>query len=168
MHLNIFCLFLTLVHAAPAIPSETIDPEIGIPGAFQVPVEWDVKPFPDGPTITLEGTIQEVHEQLLEINPKYDSDFDLPGLAARNTLKARTDFSNSKVYCDANVFGKCTVNRLRQGIDYLRGVGDQPRNGGGPGACGRVSCSYGTAIWWCNDVSRQSKGMMHSRLTIFL
>ncbi|KAL4932531.1 uncharacterized protein BDV17DRAFT_254644 [Aspergillus undulatus] len=22
----------------------------------------------------------------------------------------------------------------------------------GPGACGRVSCSYDAAIWWCNDV----------------
>jgi len=27
-----------------------------------------------------------------------------------------------------------------------------PANGPGPGACGRVSCSWNSAIYWCNDV----------------
>lgn len=44
-------------------------------------------------------------------------------------------------------------NRIQDGINYLMGVGGQPSNGPGPGACGRVSCSYDAAIWWCNDVS---------------
>jgi hypothetical protein len=30
---------------------------------------------------------------------------------------------------------------------------EQPKSRPGPGMCGRVSCSYQTAIWWCNDVS---------------
>ncbi len=28
----------------------------------------------------------------------------------------------------------------------------RPANDAGPGNCGRVSCSYDAAIWWCNDV----------------
>jgi hypothetical protein len=38
-------------------------------------------------------------------------------------------------------------------VRYLRRVQGRPRNGPRPGNCGRVSCSYKSAIWWCNDVS---------------
>ncbi|KAJ0422770.1 hypothetical protein BJY00DRAFT_310778 [Aspergillus carlsbadensis] len=33
----------------------------------------------------------------------------------------------------------------------LSGLKGYPKRGAGPGNCGRVSCSYNTAIWWCND-----------------
>jgi hypothetical protein len=45
------------------------------------------------------------------------------------------------------------VGAIRNGIRYLRGLNGNPTNGAGPGNCGRVSCSYDSAIWWCNDVS---------------
>ncbi|KND90705.1 hypothetical protein TOPH_04595 [Tolypocladium ophioglossoides CBS 100239] len=39
-----------------------------------------------------------------------------------------------------------------EGINYLLTLNGQPRNGPGPAACGRVSCSgEDTAIYWCND-----------------
>lgn len=44
-----------------------------------------------------------------------------------------------------------------EGISYLRGVPGSPSNGPGPGNCGRVSCSYESAIWWCNDVSHAER-----------
>jgi hypothetical protein len=40
---------------------------------------------------------------------------------------------------------------LAEGINYLRGVPGNPHHGAGPGTCGRVSCSYGSAIYWCNE-----------------
>ncbi|CCC11053.1 hypothetical protein SMACR_03760 [Sordaria macrospora] len=46
--------------------------------------------------------------------------------------------------------------RIEQGIITLAGIIDgkpknQPFSGDGPYAnCGRVSCSYGAAIYWCN------------------
>ncbi|PSR82213.1 hypothetical protein BD289DRAFT_371632, partial [Coniella lustricola] len=43
------------------------------------------------------------------------------------------------------------VHRLYQGIAYLNGIPGFPSNGPGPGTCGRVSCSYSSAIYWCND-----------------
>lgn len=115
------------------------------------PVVWEVEAFKDGPTLKLEGTIQEVHKQLVAINPNYDTDFNLGATndkVARD-LSKRTDFSHSHTICGN--FPSTTVDHLGQGINYLRGVGGRPSMGG-RGTCGRVSCSYNTAIWWCNDV----------------
>ena len=42
---------------------------------------------------------------------------------------------------------------ISQGVDYLSDLPGKPSNGPGPGECGRVSCSWSAAIWWCNDVS---------------
>lgn len=42
---------------------------------------------------------------------------------------------------------------MGKALDYLEGVSGKPTNGPGPGNCGRVSCAYGTGVWWCNDVS---------------
>ncbi|KAK3349568.1 hypothetical protein B0T25DRAFT_519759 [Lasiosphaeria hispida] len=40
---------------------------------------------------------------------------------------------------------------IDEGMQYLRGLGGNPRLGAGPGTCSRVSCSYNAAIYWCND-----------------
>jgi hypothetical protein len=34
---------------------------------------------------------------------------------------------------------------------YLRGVKGDCSNQAGPGNCGRISCSWNSGIWWCND-----------------
>ncbi|KAE8135101.1 hypothetical protein BDV38DRAFT_294917 [Aspergillus pseudotamarii] len=47
--------------------------------------------------------------------------------------------------------GDFAERRIEEGIRYLHSVPGQPTNGPGPGNCGRVSCSYNSAIWWCND-----------------
>jgi len=48
-----------------------------------------------------------------------------------------------------------SLQRIKEGIDYLRGVPGKPVLGPGPGTCKRVSCSYNSAIYWCNDVSTE-------------
>ncbi|KAK4225092.1 hypothetical protein QBC38DRAFT_422012 [Podospora fimiseda] len=53
----------------------------------------------------------------------------------------------------------CTINnrpwaalhRIEDGIRYLHGVGGRPTQGPGPARCMRVSCSWDSAIYWCND-----------------
>ncbi|KAK4654440.1 hypothetical protein QC762_403755 [Podospora pseudocomata] len=40
---------------------------------------------------------------------------------------------------------------IAQGIDYLRRVSGMAKSGPGPGNCGRVSCNWNAAIWFCND-----------------
>lgn len=157
MYALLFVAFLGAVCAAPSRSIKLTYPEIGVPGAFEVRIEWDVQAFPDGGVITLNGTVQDIHEQLLKINPNYDADFNLDKLdTGSKKLSARNEFSNSTVICDPKLFKKGSVYRLGQDIDYLRSLNGQPRNRGGTGACGRVSCAHGTGIWWCKEVSERA------------
>ncbi|KAB8203958.1 hypothetical protein BDV34DRAFT_226891 [Aspergillus parasiticus] len=93
-----------------------------VAGFVSAEPSWEVETTPGGPRVILNGTVQQVHEQLLEINPNYDDDF---ATARRGDIEA--------------------------GIKHLGGVSGQPSNGPGPGNCGLLSCSWGAAIWWCND-----------------
>lgn len=51
---------------------------------------------------------------------------------------------------------------IRDGIKHLRSVPGKPVASPGPAACGRVSCSYKSAIWWCNDVSTNFMLLEHT------
>ncbi|SCO81325.1 uncharacterized protein FRV6_05538 [Fusarium oxysporum] len=93
--------------------------------------EWEVEITPGGPTTVLNGTIEEVHEELLQLNPDWDED-------------------DAEYHCGGR-WPKCRTTIINQGIPYLRRIKGKPRNGPGPGNCGRVSCSFNSAIWWCND-----------------
>jgi hypothetical protein len=95
------------------------------------------------------------------LNPNWDEEYisnstDTTGGASKRDsdshLFSRTDFRGSKYTCRGR-WPECHPNPIRRGIEYLRYVQGRPRNGPGPGNCGRVSCSYNAAIWWCNDVS---------------
>ncbi|KAI0408942.1 hypothetical protein F4802DRAFT_547065 [Xylaria palmicola] len=44
-----------------------------------------------------------------------------------------------------------SVFHIRQGVDHLRKIPGNCTNGPGPANCGRVSCSYRSGIWFCND-----------------
>lgn len=75
-------------------------------------------------------------------------------------------YVSSTRYC--NIPGGHTSGwRVKQGIEYLGTVAGTPTEGPGPGACGRVSCSYGAAIYWCNDVSFDLLASLISTHTLF-
>ncbi|QLI69713.1 uncharacterized protein G6M90_00g054910 [Metarhizium brunneum] len=118
--------------------------------------EWEVEVTPGGDKVRLNGTIQEVHQELLSLNPNWDKDFGLgdkveaPSDETHGQLAKRTDFSNSKYFCGGR-WEYCNGGAIAEGRAYLYRVPGRPTNGAGPGACGRVSCSYNAAIWWCND-----------------
>lgn len=114
--------------------------------------EWKVEVSPDGPIVILPGTIEEVHETLLELNPDWDIDYSAYFDTPRSTLAKRYDFSRDEYFC-RDRWPECSADAIETGVNYLRGVPGAPVNGPGPGNCGRVSCSYDSAIWWCNDVS---------------
>ncbi|KAL2854258.1 hypothetical protein BJY01DRAFT_232004 [Aspergillus pseudoustus] len=97
-----------------------------IPGYGFEDFTWEMETTPGGPTVLLNGTVQEIYAELLKINPSYDGDF-------------------------AETLAAAITRRIREGITYLRSVSGRPTNGPGPGNCGRVSCPYNSAIWWCND-----------------
>ncbi|KAJ0339264.1 hypothetical protein COL922a_004649 [Colletotrichum nupharicola] len=119
-------------------------------------VEWDVQAFPGGPMLTLNGTVEQVYQALVDINPNYDADFGVEDVEVdvSPVLERRTDFTGSSYFCRGRWVND-VASYAMDGINYLYKVQGKPRNGAGPGNCGRVSCSGqdkgGTGIWWCND-----------------
>ncbi|KAI1082123.1 hypothetical protein F5B20DRAFT_47770 [Whalleya microplaca] len=59
--------------------------------------------------------------------------------------------------CDVGGYDRVGQNYIKNGIEYLSSLPDsvlcsnQPAPSPGQGSCGRISCSYNSAIWWCND-----------------
>ncbi|KAE8378282.1 hypothetical protein BDV26DRAFT_292379 [Aspergillus bertholletiae] len=109
-------------------------------------------PFVYQVTIKARGTIEEVRDQLLSINSKWDEDYVEPAKAKRSTdFTKRTDFEHDgRVKC-GGPWPQTDSSRIMRGIMYLQGVKGNSSNGPGPGNCGRVSCDWGSVIWWFND-----------------
>lgn len=141
-------------HDAPPQASSAL--EAPIPGYKVFVPEWEAQAHPHGEKMRINGTAEEVLLKLRSINPDYDRHFGLDqpddevdegGVQKRQG----TNVQFARVIC--NNFPKADATRVAQGVAYLRRVRGQPENSPGPETCGRVSCSYNTAIWWCNDVS---------------
>jgi hypothetical protein len=143
-------------------------PESPIPGYGIVELSWEVIPAPGQSPIVLNGTIEQVHSQLLEINPSYQAEVFEKGcftpiredlLPAPTAATAATAAGAStaaapliwRIKCGG--YHSANIRRIKDGINYLNNITGQPRNGPGPNNCGRVSCSYNSSIWWCNDAS---------------
>ncbi|KAI7777069.1 hypothetical protein LA080_004032 [Diaporthe eres] len=137
--------------AAPTRAEDTIR---GLPGNYtMVDIQWEV-PISADRTDTVTGTIEDVIRHLEFVAPDIlDSQHvPTPGLEPTSVpvpfdgaLVKTPD--PSKVSCDPYGAGG-TKDNYSDGIRYLKTVPGKPTNGGK--SCGRVSCSYGAAIWWCN------------------
>jgi hypothetical protein len=123
-----------------------------VPGYDIVDISWEVEITPGGEKVILNGTVQEVYAQLIELYPEYKANFPIT-THTEASMKRNDDSHLSKR--DSWVCGnfpQCSMTHIDEGISYLYGVQGSPTNGPGPGNCGRVSCSYNSAIYWCNDV----------------
>ncbi|OBT67706.1 hypothetical protein VE03_03483 [Pseudogymnoascus sp. 23342-1-I1] len=119
---------------------------------FVIP-SWEVEVTPGGEKAVLDGTVQEVHAQLLQLNPRWNEDFDFQPSAPPTSanLNKRTLFDGSMRH---DCFGddrQAVIGRIEQGMAYLRGIKARPSTNTGPRWCSRVSCSYKSGITWCND-----------------
>ncbi|KAF9881493.1 hypothetical protein CkaCkLH20_00639 [Colletotrichum karsti] len=129
--------------------------EAPIPGYDVFIPEWEVKATPDGETLRINGTVEEVVAELEQINPHYRRSIGLddPTLMARQQeeLEKRqmVQFHRQNGICDH--FRGADTGQIMAAVQYLNWVTGRPRNGGGPANCGRVSCGYKTAVWFCND-----------------
>lgn len=114
---------------------------------IETPV-WEIEVAP-GKTEVLNGTVQEIYSRALAINPNFQQ---VP--TARSIQELETSLVEKRattVKCGN--WPSAERRRIHEGIAYLRTLTAAPRMPPGPGACFRVSCSYGAAIYWCNDVS---------------
>lgn len=108
---------------------------------------------PDGENITLTGTVQEIHSQLLEINSSYNVSVDVDSF----TLDVATKHEKrcpDKILCGLTNYTPANPRPILEGAVYLEGFkGVLCHVEAGPKRCVRFSCSYNSAIWLCNDVS---------------
>jgi len=108
--------------------------------------------------MTVNGTIQDVVREIRKVDPLWNGALSNTTEPESATSRKRrgADFSASTVACkdSSHPYGHAIVRRIKEGIRYLRRVNGQPHHDAGPDRCGRVSCSYNSAIWWCNNVSR--------------
>ncbi|KAK8038665.1 hypothetical protein PG993_007076 [Apiospora rasikravindrae] len=119
-------------------------PEAPLPGYGVEPMQWAVEVAP-GQTEVLNGTVQQVHEQALHINPEFRLEPQPRYL--QNQTQTQAQKREERILC----FPPYVVNGWDEGIAYLRRLPGSPTAGPGPGNCSRVSCSNDCAIWWCND-----------------
>lgn len=126
-----------------------------IPGYGVVDIEWEIETKPGGPTTLVKGTIEQAVAHMHTINPNFAKDYKLDVVTDGKTNDIDTRAAQPNDF-HVDCFGRwvAVVSKwINNGVSYLKGIKGQPRNGPGPGNCGRVSCSYDSAIWWCNDVS---------------
>ncbi|EQL02535.1 hypothetical protein OCS_01752 [Ophiocordyceps sinensis CO18] len=133
-----------------------------IPGYGVDIIEWDVEVSPGWHEL-INGTVEQVYDQVLDIKPDWNP-LDVPAAAAAPG-KRGYKVKRGNVIC--GVWASATRGAIINGISYLRRVRGSATSGPGPGNCGRGRCSRNAAIWWCNDVSRDSrvKHVMPCRLT---
>lgn len=150
------------VSSAPS-PSTDEAPN-GIAGYNIVDVSWELPVKLDDPTseiVTVTGTIEEAIAQMEAAYPGWNETFQagiptdpMPTGDDTSFVSAGTaDEQPESINCKVDYDGART-SKIWDGICYLRRLNtDPPKNGPGPGNCGRVSCSWKSAIYWCNDVS---------------
>ncbi|KAE9966008.1 hypothetical protein BLS_007273 [Venturia inaequalis] len=141
-----------------------------IPGYEIGPVTWTIPNGTDGTFIKLQGTIQEVDAQLTRDHPhiKRDLVFD----NSTDPVNAASDVSVVQAAggprgvpsqdwrehawcpepgcCGYADWKRANAYHILAGIDYLKKFKNEI-GVEGPNRCGRVSCSYDSAIFMCND-----------------
>ncbi|KAJ6437425.1 restless-like transposase [Purpureocillium lavendulum] len=145
-------LIAAIVGLAAAVTAAAIAPLDG----YNVVVnsaEYAVKP--GGPYVLLNGTVQEARLQLLKLNPNWDTEFakelSLRAEKPHDREYAADIWESSKVDC-GHPKGYGDNSFIKDGVNYLTGLhARHPRLPAGPKNCGQVSCSWSSAIWWCND-----------------
>ncbi|KAK7976769.1 hypothetical protein PG989_015232 [Apiospora arundinis] len=112
------------------------------------PIQWKLAIEEGGPIMEFNGSLQEVEKQIQAIK----ADFKFTPIESPNNTVALNELDTTRM-CLPMDQQAAAAYRTQQNIDYLRGLGDTKcgDNGGSDGqSCGQISCSWGSAIKWCN------------------
>jgi hypothetical protein len=127
-------------------------------------MSWNVQVDDAGYTRVLNGTVEQVLDQIKDINPDFYHRTIKQRTASRDSL-ADTSLSSSgldtralepraaesiKTDCCSFGFKKVHPGAITEGIEHLRSVQGRPRSSAR--GYGRVSCSWNTGIFWYNEV----------------
>ncbi|KAI1819855.1 hypothetical protein F4861DRAFT_543510 [Xylaria intraflava] len=93
------------------------------------------------------SSLRHIEAQIREIKPGFSW-----SRAAEPADHGSLVRDESDVLCDMSWNPPfASVFHILQGIEYLRKIHGNCTNGPGPANCARVSCSYSSGIWFCND-----------------
>ncbi|KAH8908118.1 hypothetical protein BR93DRAFT_937397 [Coniochaeta sp. PMI_546] len=119
---------------------------------------WIVPITPGGPTVTVNGTVQQLFEQLTKINPNYEAEFppQTPDIGQPRSDSDKRDIQDHMMgrYSCAYDFYGVGLGFIRSEfverglVEYLDKVPGSPKLA--PVSCSRVSCDLAQGIWWCN------------------
>ncbi|KAI1160439.1 hypothetical protein F5B18DRAFT_509785 [Nemania serpens] len=146
-------LFVALVSVA-AVPQgdnsvDTLDVRSEVPSGYSVGnIEWrGFEDFSEDHVFT--GTIENVIDQMRQIKgahytPSFVSE------AENRTLEDKHQYhtAGQKIECGGDF---ADADRIAQGIDYLTHLPDSSKCSNSAKTCGRISCSWNSGIWWCNE-----------------
>ncbi|KAJ8117440.1 hypothetical protein ONZ43_g4209 [Nemania bipapillata] len=126
----------------------------GLPSHYQESdITWTGRIKEDGEPVSFTGAdLQSIEAQIRATQPDFSwaRAVDEPAAAAASS-SSRTD-ADTDMLCQLPWNAPfASVFHIRQGIAYLHKIHDNCIGGPGPGNCSRVSCSYNSAIFFCND-----------------
>lgn len=119
---------------------------------------WDLPVEPGNVNLTenFNGTIQHAMQQMNEAHPgwlKEYEDWVKTQPAKRQSACIYPQWANG-IACGGFSPGRWDANG--DAVKYLHNLPGMSGMRAGPKACGRVSCSYDTAVFTCNDVSQMT------------
>ncbi|KAL9115525.1 MAG: hypothetical protein Q9227_000846 [Pyrenula ochraceoflavens] len=125
-----------------------------IPGYKVEHFTWEVEPHAGAKPLVVSGTVQDVYAAASKINPNFEAErCNHTSASKRDIVEATASPSESNLNCDeVQGWHGADLRYIQDGLKHLRGLEGYAASSPGPGTCGRVSCSYASAIWWCNDV----------------
>ena len=105
---------------------------------------------PGGPVKVLKGTAKEILEEVLRINPNYEKDFP----ATASAVEKRGFDGPPNCNFQGSFPDNANMDAIYEGLHYLQRLGNAKCGAdAGPANCVRVSCSWRSGIFLCNDVS---------------
>ncbi|KAM7189900.1 hypothetical protein V8F33_009809 [Rhypophila sp. PSN 637] len=119
------------------------------PGYTLSELTWSFNPFGNGTTVNLTGHVQKVLHELYTISPAFYNKIITTPVPPANNIDLLT--GNYTCGPQPGIDGRVSKSAIEDGIYYLRQVPGRPWMRSGPRACAQVSCSWNSAIWWCND-----------------
>ncbi|KAI1395053.1 hypothetical protein F4819DRAFT_506214 [Hypoxylon fuscum] len=140
-----FSLFSVLSLTAATVFGSP-QPLEGFPGDYTLGnLTWEGNVTDNGPLMSFSGpSFHDIESQILQANPG----FTWPDQGTTNSPALK---KVDHMTCDPNNIWWAQIFRIEEGIDYLKGKTGRCYIGPGPRFCSRLSCSYHSAIYWCND-----------------
>ncbi|KAI9172170.1 hypothetical protein HJFPF1_01663 [Paramyrothecium foliicola] len=149
----LFCFICGFANTCFAVPNHSTGSAalFARSGGDVVPLSWAGQIEEGGRVWEFNGTAEEILLQILTINRNYVP-VRHPLQQGKDTLVLPASFKRADPVIDCNPSDSwfyAAVSQLAREARYLQSLGDATCSADA-GKCARVSCSYNTAIYFCN------------------